>query len=206
MKLHNQGGLRMGILQHWYRLLYIIFCLAGIAVYIVIFALKPAGTSIPFTMICFFMAPLAFFVGTIVYNALKMSPKTDSMSNYFLLGTGAAATILFCIGADAVYKAHGLVDIVKRAGTVIVNDGAGNYGPDIMGDWYALALVSFAFVGQLIVFGLMPLVKGISKTLGATPEPIKQKKIAEPPPPPPPPAPEVKTRKPRAPRTPKVTE
>jgi len=109
-------------------------------------------------MVCLLLAPIVFFIGTIVYNVLKSYDKTRDASNLSLTGTGLLATVLFCIGAAAVYGENGVANMISDTG-------------DDRIVWYSQVFVSFAFFGQMIVFGLMPLLKGISKTLAMLPEP-----------------------------------
>jgi len=185
------------LLNHWQRILYIILCIAGLLAYVFIFALKPSGAKIPFTLVCFLLAPMAFFTGTIFYNLFKMFDKTAAVANYIQLATGVVATVLLFIGVDAVYKETGLADFVKRSNSPI------DPGFDAMSVWYSQALLSIAYIGHLIVFAFMPLVKGISKTLAVTP---MFTKIAPTPVPTPAPAIEEPVKRTRKPRTPKVTE
>ena len=142
----------MGLQKQWYRVFYIMLCLTGAAMYIAIFAMtKSDNIKLDFTLSCFLLAPLMFFVGTTVYNVMKFYKRTDTLANWMLLGFSALVTILFAVGAHAIYKADGLSEQVE-----------------VINRWYSIALVSVAYIGQLIVFGLMPLIKGISKTLFAT--------------------------------------
>jgi len=142
------------------------FCAAGVALYIAMFAVMPGSVPLTFSLFCFLFAPLVFFMGCIAYNAMKFSPKTDKAANWMQLATGALVTILFGIGAHAVYKDSGLAETIMRLGW--------NGNPETAylasSIWYSRVLVSVAFIGQLIVFGLMPLLKGVSKTLFATAE------------------------------------
>ena len=156
------------MLKNWVRLFYILFSVAGVAVYLALFALKPKGVTLDIQLACFLLAPMLFFTGTILYNLFMFSAKTSSLANYLLLVTGLLVTVAFCISAEAVYKEMGLADVVAGVGNTVQGSQP---APSDMAKWYSQVLVSFAFVGQLIVFGLMPLLKGISKTLAATPMP-----------------------------------
>jgi len=104
-------------------------------------------------------------MGCIAYNVMKFSPKTDKAANWMQLATGAIVTVLFGIGARAVWTDNGLADMIRQIGWA---GGDAEYLPSSV--WYSHVLVSVAFIGQLIVFGLMPLLKGVSKTLFATAE------------------------------------
>ena len=154
------------MVKNWYRLFYILFCITGAVLYIALFALKPSG-KITFELACFLLAPLAFFVGTIFYNILKSFKSTDHLASYFQLGTGLVATVLFAIGAKALFETAGLADIVAGITDTVRGENAPS---ESMAKWYSQILVTFSFFGQLIVFGLMPLLKGISKTFAVTPE------------------------------------
>jgi len=204
-------------MKNWFRTFYILFCIAGIAAYVAAFAsigIAPKGTM-SFGLACFLLAPIMFFVGTIAYNVLKSFPKTqNSWASWTQLATGLVPTILFSISATALFGASG---VTAKMGAI-----------EGVGIWYALVFVIFAFCGQLIIFGLMPLLKGIQKTFAITPplplqlpaakqpEPVQQAPAKKPtaakatpapaaapkpkaaPKPAPAPEPEVKIRKPRA--------
>ena len=178
------------MLKNWYRLFYVLFCAAAAVMYVSLFALKPSGETIGFHLLAFLLAPLVFFVGTIVYNILKCFKKTDVAASYTQLATGLLATILLSIGARALYGEAGLAEIVSGIRDTI--DGTPTPSPD-MAAWYAQILVTFAFFGQLVVFGLMPFLKGISKVFAVTPQ-LECPKCEEPM------QPGTKTRKPRTPR------
>jgi len=188
------------MLKNWYRVFYVLFSIAGIAMYISAFALMPRGESASFALVCLLLAPITFFVGTIVYNIMKSFEKSKVGSNYALVVTGLLATVLFSIGAGAVFGEYGLANSVASI------DGGSDRAM-----WYSQILVSFAFFGQMIVFALMPFLKGVSKTIAATPEPPCRhcEPKAEPTPEPVKEEPvvvateEKPTPKPRKPRTPK---
>ena len=164
------------MLKNWYRIFYVLFCVAGAAVYTTILILRPSGVSASFSLVCFILAPMMFFIGTIAYNALKSFTCTEKHAPWVQLGTGLVTTILFCIGAEALFKAGGIADLIGLNGGL---------EPDARFTWYAQIFVTFAYFGQLTIFGLMPLLKGFNKTLAITPQ------LETPqPPPPPPPAPE----------------
>jgi len=153
--------------KHWYRIFYIMFCAAGVALYIAMLAVKPADVPLTFTLFCFLAAPMMFFVGCAAYNVLKFYKKTDKIANWVQLATGALVTVLFGIGAHAVFKTDGLAEKIKALGLAA---GDNTSEPLASSIWYSQVLVSVAFIGSLLVFGLMPLLKGISKTLFATAE------------------------------------
>ncbi|MDR0461913.1 MAG: hypothetical protein LBG88_01095 [Christensenellaceae bacterium] len=157
------------MLKNWYRIFYIIFCATGVVLYLSVFILKPRDVSIEPSLVCFLLGPVAYFVGTIAYNALKMFKKSDQAACYTQIATGLVATMLLCIGAQALYRPMGMSDLFAKIAGASMNDEGGIVSPD-MALWYSQIFVSVAFFGQMFVFGLMPLVKGISKTTGITPE------------------------------------
>jgi len=168
------------MLKNWFRSFYILLCAAGAALYLTLFALLPSGESISFALACFILAPVAFFIGTIIYNTLKYFKKGDVAASYTQLATGAIATLLFSIGAGALFSANGAFNIVASS----------DIASSEMARWYAQVLVTFAFLAQLIIFGLMPLLKGISKTFAVTNLECVQCEVEAP----------KRTRKPRAPK------
>ena len=134
---------------------------AGIALCIAVFALLPRGASIDFFMVCLILAPMSFFIGTILYNVLKHFEKTNALACYFQLGSATVTTIFYAIGAQAAFGSGGLIDVITASEGVVTTE---------MAEWYALVLVTFGFLIQLFVFALMPLFKGIVKTFAVTPE------------------------------------
>jgi len=155
------------MLKNWFRIFYMMLCGAGVILYLALFALLPKGVSPSFSLVCFILAPIMFFLGTIAYNALKMCDKTkDTHASYVQLATGIVVTILFGIAAHALFKTGGIADMVAAMGT---NPAAGSPTTG-MARWISLIFVTIGFFGHLIVFGLMPMLKGIQKTLAVTPE------------------------------------
>jgi hypothetical protein len=183
------------MIKNWYRIFYCLLCATGIILYYSLFVVAPKD-AITFPLFMLIAAPIVFFIGTFIYNVLKGFDKSaDHWASYIQLLTGFLATLGFAFGAKALFGDDGIAK-------VLVNDTAAN--ADLI-KWYIDVTITMAYVGQLIVFGLMPLIKGINKTLGITgdyvhaihgkkPEPVIET-----------PAPVVKTRAPRttAPRAPK---
>jgi MFS-type transporter involved in bile tolerance (Atg22 family) len=152
------------MLKNWFRIMYIMLCSMGILVYLSLFLLKKDGAEVNFSIVCFILAPVMFFVGTIVYNALKWSPKTDTLASYAQLATGAVASLLFLLSAKGLFEEDGLVSLFSMG----------------VGDWYTQAFITIPFIGQFLIFAFLPLMKGINKTLAVTPEhPLPAKKVVE---------------------------
>jgi len=120
----------------------------------------PKGVA-SFSLVCFILAPIVFFIGTIVYNVMMGFDDMEKPASYTQLGTGFLATLLFGIGANALFIGEGSI------ANIITSNLQGNADH---AQFYANLLVTFAFFGQIIVFGLMPLLKGINKTFIVTPE------------------------------------
>jgi len=150
--------------KNWFRVIYCMLCATGAIVYLTLLAIAPKGIS--FGLICFGLAPMIFFLGTIAYNVLKSYDKTkNAAASYTQLATGALSTLLFIISAISLFAEAGVADIIKNIAAVY----APAEDPSIeMAKWLSLAFVSIAYFGQLIVFGLLPLLKGIQKTLAVT--------------------------------------
>ena len=149
------------MLKHWFRSFYIMFCAMGVIIYITLFCFKPASVAVSFGLVCIILAPMMFFIGTIIYNVLKyFGQKYDKLASYFQLGMGVLTTALYCIGASALFQKGGISDVLSN--NAIASQP--------LVDWYVKVFVTFAFFGQLVVFGLMPLLKGINKTFACTPE------------------------------------
>jgi hypothetical protein len=104
----------------------------------------------------FFLAPVMFFLGVILYNLCRFSEKTKAkqLSNWVLLAFSALVIVFYASSVKAVFGDGGLTDLVKQG--VLPSDKA---------VWYANLIVSAAVIGQMIVFGFMPLTKAINKTL-----------------------------------------
>ena len=146
------------MLKNWFRAFYIMFCIAGAAVYIVALVLIPRS-EVTAALICLLLAPLVFFIGTIIYNLFKYSAKCEVKASYTLLASGSLATILLCVGALSLFGDGGIARIIAD-----FEDGSDR------AVWYSQFFVTFAFFGKLIVFELLPMAKGISKTLAVTEE------------------------------------
>jgi len=141
-------------------------CVAGIIMYVTALATIPSGVGVDFFMVSLLLGPLFFFIGTIAYNVCKYFPKTNSeVASYVQLATGLLSTIFLAIGARAIFANGALLDMMDAMHTIPNLDLAPAEG---LARWYAFALVSTAYFGQLIVFGILPLFKGIQKTLAVT--------------------------------------
>ena len=176
----------------------------GTVLYVLLFAFLPQKVHVGFPLICYVLAPIAFFIGTIVYNVLKFFEKRDTAAGMVQMITGFLAMVLFAVGAIGLFKEGGAVDAIR--------EGTGTP----LAEWYSLLFVSFAYFGQMVVFALMPFLKGVAKSISVLhkhkPADEGQKMIAETPLLAPAPTPTkgttvttaVTTPKPRKPRTPKT--
>jgi hypothetical protein len=128
--------------------------------YTLLLTIMPRGVA-SFSLVCFFLAPIVFFAGTIAYNILMGMDNQRKTASFVQLGTGFLSTVLFGIAAHALFTSSGSV------ASLIENGLAGD--PD-HAQFYANAFVTFAYFGQMIIFGLMPLLKGINKVFVENPE------------------------------------
>jgi hypothetical protein len=155
--------------KNWYRLFYIIFCIAGIGLYITLLCIIPKDETLDASLVCFLLGPISFFVGTLVYNVLKFFKNCNTAAAYVQTISALCATVLLSIGANAIYKSMGVANTIALIYQQTIT-ADGEIISRELAQWYSLVFVTAAYFGQLIAFGFMPLVKGISKTLAVTPE------------------------------------
>jgi hypothetical protein len=154
------------LLKNWFRIFYILLSVIGIIVSLILLCTIPAGFAVTFSMISFLLAPLFFFLGTIAYNILKCFPKTENYyASFALLGMGFLVTLCFSFGADFIFAKRGVAEIFNDASNPFAAPPVSKFAAL----WLTHVFVTFAYFSQLIVFGLLPLFKGISKTIMSNP-------------------------------------
>ena len=137
--------------KNWGKLTIAILSLIGfILMLIATISLADLAPKFKFASACQYLGPMIFFLGIAVYYACKMLDQ-KSIAKWVLLGTGAVVTLLLVIGMFG--------DLTLYGGKVF--DGFKKpYGSFKLG-----SILAFPYLGQLIVFGLMPLVKGIAQVV-----------------------------------------
>jgi len=145
-----------GMLKHWYRYFYIVFCVIGAVIYLALFFLKPETVTLTFSLFCFLIAPVLYFLGTILYNIFAQFHK--DLAGYCQLATGFLSTVAFGVGANALFGDNSILHLVLDNNTSVADEAVLSY--------YIGVVTTASYFAMLIVLGLMPLLKGINKTFG----------------------------------------
>ena len=135
--------------KNWSRIVVAALNFLGfILIFIALICLMDSfGSTATFTTACQLIGPMVFFLGTAVYIVCKLIDQ-KSIAKWVLLGTGAIATVFMFVGLFG-YSSAGIYP-VRLFDTFKSSFRLG-------------ALALFPYFCQLIVFGLIPLVRGIAK-------------------------------------------
>ena len=106
---------------------------------------------------CLFFSIFIFFAGTTSYLICKLFGPTRLFSKYILLVTGLIATVFLTI---VLIDSFSLIKDVNDNKTLL--NIANSYDKTL---WTANFYI-YAYLAQLIVFGLIPLIRGIHQVVG----------------------------------------
>lgn len=128
--------------KNWHKITAAVLLFIGAIFYFLPLLSIPAGSKFPY--VCMLLAGLVFFLGSATYTLCKM--LDPQLSKWVLLSIGILGTVLMLINFIAL-----LVSIESGMGFGLYYHGLGEgLTPAITG---------------LLIFGLLPLVKGIKKVV-----------------------------------------